>query len=155
VKVIIIAAIANNNVIGFNGSVPWHSSDDMKFFKETTLGHPVIMGRKTFQSIAKILPDRINIVISGSLKNEKGVLIFNSLISAMNYCRKKQFEKVFIIGGGQIFAQCIEFADELLISKFETETEGDVFFPEINKNIWQIKNKIDFNGFSVYNYLRK
>jgi len=155
VRIIIIAAVANNNVIGLNGNIPWHSSDDMKLFKETTSGYPVIMGRKTYQSLTKILPDRINIIISNSLKQVTGALVFCSLRSAINYCIQKKYEKIFIAGGGEIYSQSISFADELIISKFDLDNEGDIFFPKIEAAIWQLKNKIDFNGFSVYNYLRK
>lgn len=154
-KVIIIAAIANNNVIGFNGKIPWYSKDDLNFFKMKTSGHPIIMGRITFESIKNELPNRIKIVISSTLNEVKNGYIFNSLRKALDFCRDKKFKNVYIIGGGKIYNEAISFADELIISRFNLNVSGDVFFPTINESIWFVKNKIDFNGFSVYNYSRK
>lgn len=154
-KVVIIAALANNNVIGFDGKIPWYSQEDLKFFKEQTSGHAVIMGRKTFESLDKQLGNRINIIISKKLKEVKDGYLFHSLTESLEFCKSKKFLKVFIIGGGKIYEEAIRFADELIISKFNINVNGDTFFPAIDEDIWIEKNKIDFNGFSVYNYLRK
>lgn len=154
-KVVIIAAIAHNNVIGKDGKIPWYSEDDLKFFKETTLNYPVIMGRKTFQSIGKVLPNRINMVLSNSNLHNENILVYKNISTALSFCKKKKFEKVFIIGGESIYTQFMDIADELIISKFNLNLDGDRFFPNINFDTWTEYQRIDFNDFSVYYYLRK
>lgn len=154
-KVVIIAAIANNNVIGKDGKIPWHSEDDLKFFKETTQNFPIIMGRKTFQSIGRVLPNRINIVLSNSNFQKENILVYHNIPNALSFCKKNNFEKVFVIGGESIYIQFIDIADELIISKFNLNLDGDRFFPKINFNTWTESQRIDFNDFSVYYYLRK
>ena len=140
-KKIIIAAVAKNGVIGKAGLVPWYSSNEMKHFKETTIGYPLIMGRKTFDSLKQTLKSRINIVIStqlklNSAKNE--IKIFNGLDKAFQYCSNElNSDKVFIIGGGEIFDQTIHEADEMIISLMNFEVEGDVYFPEVDYEVWE------------------
>ena len=134
-EIIIIAAIANNNIIGKDGTIPWHSKEDFKHFKETTLGFPIIMGRKTFQSIGKPLVKRKNIIITRDknyIYNHEDVFVFNDLINSIEFCRGENYEKVFIIGGAEIYIQALKFADRLIISHMKLETEGDTFFPEIS-----------------------
>ena len=152
---IIIAAVAKNGVIGAKGKLPWKSSEEMEFFKNTTTGFPVIMGRKTFQSLAKPLGNRINIVISKSLnpENIKGTLIFGSLNSALSYCERRQFQKVFIIGGAQIFTEAMEIADKMLISEMKGEFEGETFFPPIDNNKWVKKFLRGYPDFDLYEYI--
>lgn len=154
-KIVIIAAVANNNVIGYKGKIPWQSVEDLKFFKNTTKNFPVIMGRKTFQSIGSLLSSRINIILSRSDFYYDGAFVFNDFESAIDYCSSKGFAKVFIIGGADIYQQSIALADELIISRFSFEAKGDVYFPDIDENIWIVSNKIAFNNFSVYYYSRK
>ncbi len=152
---IIIAAVTKNGVIGAKGKLPWKSSEEMEFFKNTTTGFPVIMGRKTFQSLSKPLENRTNIVISKSLKtsNINGALVFGSLNSALSYCEKKRFPKVFIIGGEQIFAEAMEIADKMLISEMKGEFEGDTFFPPVDKNKWVKKFIRGYSDFDLYEYI--
>ncbi len=154
---IIIAAIGKNNVIGKNGKLPWKSPVEMKLFKETTTGFPVIMGRKTFESLEKPLENRLNIVVSGSLKIDKetGILVFESLTGAINYCEEKKYPKIFIIGGGEIFKNSIGIADEMLISKMKKDYEGDVYFPVINSEKWKKKLLRKYEDFDLYEYTSK
>ena len=118
---IIISAVAKNEVIGKEtGELPWHISEEFKHFKETTLGSPIIMGRKSFDALGKPLPKRENIVVSrniGLVYPFPKVKIFNSLEQAFNYCEDKNYEKVFVIGGGQIYAQAIDFVAEMILSR--------------------------------------
>lgn len=136
-KVVLIAAIGIlNNVIGWkNGKMPWpHISEDMKRFKKTTLGHPIIMGRKTFESFgARALPDRLNIVISRDIgyKAPEGVIVAHSLEDALLKARGYDPKKIFVIGGGEIYELALPYADELDITLVSgNEYDGDVFFPK-------------------------
>ncbi len=156
---VIISAVAENNVIGrTDGEMPWHSKEEFKHFKETTFGFPVIMGRKTFESLGKPLKGRLNIIVTRSAKldyNFDNVLIVHSLDEAYLYCEKNNFEKIFVIGGGQIYRQALENVNELIISYMKFNAEGDVFFPEIDGNIWEIKKREEHPEFVIVTYARK
>ena len=132
----IIAAIGKNNELGKNNTLIWSMPADMKFFRDTTRGHTVIMGRKTFESIVKPLPNRKNIVITRDKNYKKdGIEIVNSLNEAINLTIPN--EEVFVIGGGEIYKQAIEIADKLYITHINTEdSEADSFFPEIIPLVW-------------------
>ncbi len=132
----IIAAIGKNNELGKNNTLIWSMPADMKFFRDTTRGHTVIMGRKTFESIGKPLPNRKNIVITRDKNYKKdGIEIVNSLNEAINLTIPN--EEVFVIGGGEIYKQAIEIADKLYITHINTEdSEADSFFPEIIPLVW-------------------
>ena len=158
-KKIIIAAVSKNNVIGrSDSSIPWHNKEDSKHFKNTTLGFPVIMGRKTFDVLAKPLEGRLNIIIT---RNNKlivpfnDVKIFNSINQSLEYCEKESYEKVYIIGGGEIFLQSMPLADEMIISFMKFDAEGDLFFPEIGLNMWKIFSKVEKNTFNIITFVRK
>ena len=131
-ELIIIVAIAKNGVIGRDGQMPWHLPSDLKHFKETTMKYPLIMGRKTYDSIGRPLPGRDNIVLTRdkSLTLE-GCIVVHSLEEALACC--KDVEKVFIIGGGDIFVRSMALADTVIVTALEREVEGDVYFPEIDK----------------------
>ena len=156
-ELIIIAAVANNNIIGNKGSIPWHSKEDFKHFKETTFGYPILMGRKTFESIGKPLKGRLNIIITRN-KNfvfeHDDVIIFNGLKSAVDYCENNNFKKAFIIGGSEIYNQSLSFSDKLLISRMKVNVEGDTFFPNIEKD-WKVIKSDDFNDFVLKEYVKK
>lgn len=154
---IIVAAVAQNGVIGNKGTMPWHSSEDFKYFKSLTLGNPVIMGRKTLESLGKPLKGRLNIVISRHMKSESPeVMVFGSLSEALDYCENEaKSEKVFIIGGGEIFKEAVKTADDMSISKMKFEAEGDVFFPDINSSEWDTEVKADYDDFQIIWYKRK
>lgn len=128
----IIAAVGKNLELGKNNDLIWHFKEDMKFFKETTTGHPVIMGRKTFESLPKALPNRRNIVITKNTdfvaQNAETV---SSLEEAMSLCEN---EEAFIIGGGQIYKEFLPYADKLYLTEIEDEcSDADTFFPHFEK----------------------
>lgn len=133
----IIVAKAENNVIGNENQLIWHLPNDLKHFKNLTSGHPIIMGRKNFESIGKPLPNRTNIVITrNSYWNAEGVLIANSLDEAIE--KAKEFDlEIFIIGGGNIYEQAMNLADVLVVTEVHHSFEGDTKFPEIDLNIWK------------------
>lgn len=135
---IIMAAKALNNVIGKDNDLIWHLPADLKFFKKTTLGHTLIMGRKTFESLGNPLPQRESWIITRN-KNyiASGVTTFNSLDSALERAEKKGLESVFILGGGEIYSQSINIADKLIITEVHEEFDGDTYFPEIDMNVWE------------------
>lgn len=135
----IIVAIADNNAIGRNNELLWHISEDLRFFKRTTLGSPVIMGRKTFESIGRALPGRVNIVVSRGFSTGEEVEVVNSLEDAFAVAEDTNLEKCFVIGGGQIYAQALDFADRLVVTHVHTVIEdADTFFPAINSEIWNV-----------------
>ncbi|MCJ7552424.1 MAG: dihydrofolate reductase [Ignavibacteriaceae bacterium] len=157
-KISIIVAVAKNNVIGkASGEMPWHIKEEFQHFKKTTFGHTVIMGRKTFETLGKTLKGRQNIIVSRNVSYSvsfSDVLIFNSLDNAIEYCREKSEKQIFIIGGGEIYRQAISFADEMIISRMKFEAEGEVKFPEFNKNIWKVVSTEDHEQFEVFRYER-
>lgn len=124
-KLAIIAAIGKNRVIGKDGKMPWHIPEDLKRFKRLTTGHTILMGRKTFESIAKPLPNRRNVVISS--KPILNIETYPSIEEALAALEDQ--DKVFIIGGGQIYARLLERTDELYLTFVDKEVEGDAFFP--------------------------
>lgn len=158
-KIIIIVAIAKNNVIGrLNGEMPWHVSEDFRHFKKTTMGFPIIMGRKSFESLGKPLKGRENIVITKNkdLKyNLDELNIFYSLNDAIDYCKSLNVEKIFITGGGEIYKQSISMADEMIISYMNFDAEGEVEFPEFIVDDWEITNRDKRDQFEIVYYSRK
>ena len=158
-KKMLIAAVAKNNVIGRStGEMPWNSKEDFQHFKQTTLGFPVIMGRKTLESLGKPLKGRLNIVLTKNLKLKEKfeeILIFDTLTNAYKFCKFKNYEKVFIIGGGQIFEKAISDADEMIISHMDFNAEGDVFFPKIDSAKWKIASREKRSEFEIVTYTRK
>ena len=137
----IIVAIADNNAIGRNNALLWHISEDLKFFKRTTLGCPVIMGRKTFESIGRPLPKRLNIVVSRGFDAPEGVVAVKSLEEAYAAAEKEN-PRCFVIGGGQIYAQAMADADRLIVTHVHTVIEdADTFFPAIDPAVWQVADR--------------
>lgn len=132
----IIVAIAENNVIGKDNSLIWHLPADLKYFKALTMGHPIVMGRKTFESIGKPLPGRTSVIITrNTAYKPEGCLIAHSLTEAVEML--KSYEKAFIIGGEQIYRQAIDIVDFLYITEVHRAFDGDAFFPVINPDIWE------------------
>lgn len=135
--VTIVVAMGKNREIGKENQLLWHLPKDLKHFKDITSGHPVIMGRKTYESIGKPLPNRTNIVISR--KNdwfEEGVLIVGSIKEALKFAQKID-ENVFIIGGGNIYEQTMGFTNRLEVTLVDAALDADTYFPEIDAKIWQ------------------
>lgn len=135
----IIVAISDNNAIGKNNELLWHISEDLRFFRRTTLGWPVIMGRKTFESIGRALPGRVNVVISRGFTTGEDVEVVGSLEEAFATAESTNLEKCFVMGGGQIYAQALEQADRLVVTHVHTVIEdADTFFPPIDPEVWEV-----------------
>ena len=158
----IVVAMGLNNEIGANNQLLWHLPKDLKHFKEITTGHPIIMGRKTYESIGKPLPNRTNIVVS-TKKDwfEEGILIVGSLKEAIKFA-KKMDEEIYIIGGGNIYEQTIDLAEKLEVTQVNAELKADIFFPKINPKIWNKTNEVSHEkdekneyDFSFQTYERK
>lgn len=136
-----IAAMGSNRVIGKDNDIPWHLPDDFKYFKDTTKGHHVIMGRKNWESLPATfqpLPNRTNIVITRqSDYAAKGGQVVKSLENALEIARQNDEPEAFIIGGGEIYRMGLEFADKIYLTEIDGEFEGQVTFPEIDQSIWQ------------------
>jgi dihydrofolate reductase len=138
----LVVAMGMNREIGVDNQLPWNLPKDLKHFKEITSGHPVIMGRKTYESIGKSLPNRTNIVVSRKTDwFEEGILIVGSLKEAIKFAKKID-ECIFIIGGGNIFEQTMDIADKLEVTEVKTNITADTFFPEIDEKIWKKTNEI-------------
>jgi len=157
-KISIIVAIAKNGVIGkSNGEMPWHVKEEFQHFKRTTFGHPVIMGRKTFETLGKPLKGRQNIIVTRNQSYSVDfteVLIMHSLDEAVEFCRKKSEKQIFIIGGGEIYRQAISLADEMIISVMKFDAEGEVKFPQFSKNLWKVVSTEDHEQFEILRYER-
>ena len=143
----IIAAVARNGTIGRDGDMPWRLSSDLKRFKALTLGKPVVMGRKTYDSIGRPLPGRPNVVISRQAAiDHPAISMAHSLPEAMDAAERLALEtaadEICIIGGGQIYAQAINLADRLCITHVEADLDGDASFPEIDPDLWQAEETI-------------
>jgi dihydrofolate reductase len=137
--IIMIAAVAENNALGKNNELVWHLPDDFKRFKLLTSGHHIIMGRKTFESFPKPLPNRTHIVITNQKNYQKeGCVVVDSMREAIEKCPKN--EDIFIIGGGEIYNLGMAVADKLEITKVHASFDADAFFPEINPEKWQLAN---------------
>ena len=153
-EIILIVAASENNVIGKDGKIPWNLKEDLQRFKRLTLNHPVIMGRKTYESLpVKPLKDRVNIVLTRDRSfTSPGVVVKHSLEDALEYC--KGYDKVFLVGGQAIFEEGLKFADTLELTRVHGNYDGDAFFPEVNFDEWQLKNKEDGEGYSFLTYTR-
>lgn len=137
----LIAALAQNRVIGKNNDLPWHLPDDMKYFMQTTKGHHVIMGRKNYESIPekfRPLPNRVNIVVTRQPDfDAPGSTVVHSLEEALEIARTNHEPQVFIIGGAEIYYQGFTLANRLYLTEINADIEGDTFFPAFNKNNWK------------------
>lgn len=133
----LIVATTLNNAIGKDNQMPWHLPADLAWFRQNTTGKPVIMGRKTFESIGRPLPKRINIVLSRKPFEHEGVIWKDSLESAVDLV--KDSEEILLLGGGELFKQYLPQADKLYLTQIQAEIEGDTFFPTLNWDEWQIE----------------
>lgn len=136
----IIVAVAENGAIGKDNQLLWRLSADLKQFKALTTGHVIIMGRKTFDSIGKPLPNRTNIVVSRqkSVSADEAVLVASSLQEAIKLAYQvKGDDEVFIIGGGNIYEQALELTDKIYLTEVKANIEGDTFFPKLNADEWK------------------
>lgn len=140
----LVAAVSTNQVIGKNNQLIWHLPADLKHFKNITTGHTILMGRKTFDSIGKPLPNRRNIIISRSKNLVDGCEVADSLEVALKLCEAET--EIFIIGGAEIYKQSMQFANRIYLTKIHQKFEGDTFFPEIDLKIWQETFREDFSA---------
>jgi dihydrofolate reductase len=134
----LIVAMDEQGGIGLKNSLPWHLSSDLKRFKILTMGHHILMGRKTFESINRSLPGRTMIVVSRQKGyHVEGVYVVHSLQQGFDLAERREESEVFIIGGGQIFAQAIDLADRIYLTRVHTIAGCDVFFPKYDETFWQ------------------
>ncbi|WP_461201403.1 dihydrofolate reductase [Anoxybacillus sp. TBDG-1] len=135
----IIVAMDRNRVIGYNNTLPWYLPADLAYFKRVTMGHPIVMGRKTFVSIGRPLPGRINIILT----RDKTFLVNSNVqvIHSMDHIRQieQQYGHVFIIGGAQVFEQAMSLADRLYVTHIDATFTGDTFFPPIDEKQWALR----------------
>lgn len=135
--IIVIAAVAENNAIGRNNDLLWHLPNDFKRFRNLTTGHHIIMGRKTFESLPKLLPNRTHIIITRQKKYAfKSCIVVSNLKEALT--KIPHNEDVYVIGGGEIYAQSLQIADKIEITKVHHNFEADTFFPEISPEEWEL-----------------
>ena len=143
----LVVAASENNAIGKNNQLLWHLPNDLKFFKNTTWGFPVIMGRKTFESVNRPLPGRTNIVITTKADwQAPDVIRAFSLEDALQKAAATNSLQAFIIGGGEIYKQSMELADLIYLTRVHTEIEGDTFFPALEKGKWTLRSNQDFEA---------
>lgn len=152
-RISLIAAVARNGVIGANATMPWHLPEDFAYFKRTTMGHPMVMGRLTFDSIGRVLPGRRTIVITRQPAwHHADVETAHSLAEALALAGPA--DEVFVVGGGQVYADAMPFAHRLLITEVDQEPEGDVYFPPIDPARWRETSREERDGFAWVVYER-
>ncbi len=156
-QTIIIAALGKNKVIGDKGDIPWSHPEDQQRFKRLTMGHPVVMGRKTFESLRRPLAGRQNIVLTRrpDYPVPEGVVVFATLSAARLHCQEAHAEKMFIIGGAEIYRLALPETDEMLLTHIPEEIEGDTFFPAWNEQEWEVVDSFEKKGLSYCTYRRK
>ena len=136
-----VVALSNNNVIGVNNSLPWNLKTDLAHFKNYTSNKIIVMGRKTYESIGRPLPNRINLIVSNTIKEINGAELFKSTEDAINkakeLCINKNLNEIIIIGGGYLFRDTLSITNKLVLTKVDCNIEGDVFYPDIDLNEWE------------------
>ena len=149
----LVVAASENNVIGKDNRLLWHLPNDMKFFKNTTWGMPVIMGRETFESLGKPLTGRTNIVMTRDKEwTAQGTTVSPSMEEAMKAAAETDAKEVFVIGGGEIFKQILPQANRVYLTRVHTQLEGDAFFPELPAKEWKLLSQLDFTADAKHAY---
>lgn len=154
-----IVAMGTNRVIGINGGLPWQLPEDTKFFRQTTEGHIIIMGRKTFESLGKVLPKRLHVVISRRKDyHPEGTHVFANLTEAFAFCetqtRTGQWgNEVFIIGGGEIYREALPRTDRIYLTEIHTDFAGDALFPDFDKSIYRERSRRPGNDLIPYDFV--
>jgi dihydrofolate reductase len=157
----LIAAISKNRVLGRNNHLIWNIPPDLLHFKEKTMNHHILMGRKTYETLPAELPGRILLVLSKNSKNNnENTYWFHSVLNAIDFAKNRGEEELFVIGGGAIFQETMPWAEKMYLTEIEAIAEGDIFFPEIDYRVWQMKKtseKKEYNGlnYSFKEYQRK
>lgn len=146
VKLALIAAMARNRVIGRDNAMPWHLPEDLRYFKAATLGKPIVMGRKTFDSLGRPLPGRTNIVVSRQADlTLDGAQVFASIDDALNAARQQAqadgVDEVMVIGGDNLYRQTLERADRIYLTRIDSEPEGDAWFPDFDEQAWTLASE--------------
>jgi dihydrofolate reductase len=152
-NITLVVAASDNNVIGKDNQLLWHLPKDMRFFKNTTWGLPIVMGRKTFESLgSKVLPGRLNLILSNQ-KNIKtnGATLVHSLQDAVNLAAKQDYKQLMVIGGGQIYELALPLAHTIMLTRVHTTIEGDAFFPALNED-WVKKESTFYNSDEKHSY---
>ncbi len=165
IKISHVVALSNNNVIGIDNDLPWSLKSDLAHFKEYTSNKIIIMGRKTFESIGRPLPNRINYVVSTTIKNIDGVKIFSSTKEAIHEAYKEcaciQKDEIVIIGGGYLFRETMRNINKLILTRVDCEIDGDIYYPEIDLSSWKLIKTQSFTkdtnndyDFKIEEYIR-
>jgi dihydrofolate reductase len=155
----LIVAFANNNVIGINNTLPWHLPEDLKRFRALTTGHHIIMGRKTYESLGRLLPGRTTVIVTRNKAYKlEGALIAHSLLEAMDLCQNDL--EPFVIGGAELYQDGLKFANQLYITEVDLAVAGDAFFPAIDLSEWQETSREEHTSaqgflFNYVTYIRK
>ncbi|WP_156289190.1 dihydrofolate reductase [Oceanobacillus salinisoli] len=139
----LLVAMDKNRVIGANNDLPWYLPKDLKFFKEKTTGHTVIMGRKTFDSIGKALPNRRNVVLTRNDSDfPEGIEVIHNISNLLEWNNHNPDEEYFVIGGGNIFNQVMDVADRMYVTWIEETFNGDTYFPSFSEEDWVLSSKV-------------
>jgi dihydrofolate reductase len=153
--VVLIAAVAENGVIGDAGSIPWHLPDDFAHFKRTTLGNTLVMGRATYESIGKPLPGRTTVVLTRDPSwSAEGVQVASSFEEALELAADLPGD-VYVAGGAEIYALALPFADEQILTEVRLTPEGDTFYPAFDRDEWVEAERTSYEGFDVVRWLRR
>lgn len=155
-KLIIIAAIGKNRELGINNNLIWRIREDLKFFKEKTTGHFIVMGKKTFLSLNGLLPNRKHLVISSTLEEMKGVKVYKTIEELLN--DEILFnEEVYVIGGASIYKELIDYTEEMYLTHINEEADADVYFPKFNQEEWnkELLGEYTFNDLEYKRVLYK
>jgi dihydrofolate reductase len=156
VSIAIVAAVARNGVIGADGGLPWHLPDELRLFKETTLGHVLVMGRRTYESIGRPLPGRTTVVVTRREDWSPGhdeVVVAHGVGEALERARSID-DEVFVVGGGELYEAALPYADRLLITFVEQEPHGDTSFPEVDWDDWRETAREPGDGWVRVTYAR-
>lgn len=142
-KISLIVAASKNNVIGKDNDLPWRLPDDMKHFVKKTTGHHILSGRKNFESFGKALPNRTNLIVTRDDSYQKeNTHVFTSISEAINFAKDRGEEELMIIGGGEIYRQCLAAAECIYLTRVNAEIEGDTYFPELPSQEWKLIKSI-------------
>lgn len=151
--VFVIAAVSENNVIGQKGRIPWNIKEDLNHFKELTSGNAIVMGRRTFESIGRPLPDRLNIVVSNTVDEIPGAVVVRSLDEAVEAAESEGYDDVFVCGGQRLYEEAVPFCDRLYITRVHENYEGDCFFPEFDPDDYIITEESTVSSNPSYSFI--
>src|SRR5690625_1236929 len=151
----LLVAMGKNHVIGYENDMPWHLPEDLKYFKEKTTGHTIIMGRKTYDSIGRVLPNRRNVVLTRQkLDFPKEIEVIRDINQIYQWNKANPDQELFVIGGGNLYNQVLPYADRMYITEIDENFEGDTFFPTFEANEWTLTSKVkgERNNDNPYEY---